>query len=289
MSTDSRGKSAFTLIEVLAAMAVLLILMMLLMRIFNESVDAFEKGHNVAMRNASARSALDLIAEDLEGLVVDSKAAMYKISDTVDINYDEIFFVTTTGDTSSDPRARRTYQLVHYYVSTNIPEGKSYRPFRLMRGIVDLNTAVSGGVDPLAEDKDWWDNINMDNDIVIENVVRFDVYVCTTNNVAISTGGDTYNMGGADSYDSTVNFVGSDPAANLPADTPPAYIDIYLQVATDDAMQQFDRTIRAHDQGFGGELRAKAYGVLYRNSNVLLTRITPIMGYAQQKHPLSRY
>jgi prepilin-type N-terminal cleavage/methylation domain-containing protein len=151
--TNKWKKAAFTLIEVLAAMSVLLLIMMGLMRIFPEASDAFEKGTETVNRNAAAQAALQIIKQDLEGLVADNRLGFFKIAGldsviaTTNRTYenDRIYFVTTNGD-QDDGRA---YQYVYYRSSptliTNI-----YGVFtncRLMRARMDFDKANN---DPMA-------------------------------------------------------------------------------------------------------------------------------------------
>ena len=77
---------AFTLIEVLAAMAVLLILMLALVRIFSEASAASQKANVTVHRNAAARVALAMIRDDLQGAIVDHKLAMYSQGNTLEMN-----------------------------------------------------------------------------------------------------------------------------------------------------------------------------------------------------------
>ena len=59
------GKSAFTLIEVLAAMAVLVILVLALTRMFVESASITKRGTTTLMRNSVNETAMDTILQKL--------------------------------------------------------------------------------------------------------------------------------------------------------------------------------------------------------------------------------
>ena len=64
------GPAAFTLIEVLAAMTVLVIILMLLGQVFSGSTLAWETGTRRMDQNIGARAVMDLIARDLSGAIV---------------------------------------------------------------------------------------------------------------------------------------------------------------------------------------------------------------------------
>ena len=130
-------KTGFTLIEVLASMAILLILMLALVRMFDEASGALKKGTTSVSRNAAARAAMEMITQDLEGAVIDRRFQFYKEAGTTDAGrfgsgFDEFYMVTLAGDPGTNGYS---YHVVRYYVSTvtNSEAGVKYRSFRLMK------------------------------------------------------------------------------------------------------------------------------------------------------------
>ncbi len=293
-------RRAFTLIEVLASMAILMLIMLALVRMFNEAGKAYSQGTISVNRASSARAAMDLITHDLEGMVVDRRLPMYKEADAADpdpgFGFDEIFFVTMQGDQDDG----RSYQAIHYYVGveTNVVEGVRYRYFRLMRGTANSDIIQRGiKVNLLQTPKpsfDWWSDLesptNRWTDVMIaNNVVRFDIYVHDESGHLIqSPGGWVGNRAYVDSSrpcNRSAEPSSSAPSA-YPTNIPPAYLDVYFQVASDDTMKRAGITLIQADVQSNPELRQTAHSLLYRESNVLITRIYPAMAAGQFAHPL---
>ena len=272
MRGASVSRSGFTLIEVLASMAVLVVLMLILLRIFNEASGVFMRGNNVVLRTSAARSALDMIRRDIEGAVIDSRLALFKEAGTYDANFDRICMVTMGGD----PNDGRAYQLVQYYV-TSI-SGLGYTNFSLIRASMDFDTALSKGVDPFDVSVDWWTHSignGYVSEVMLDNVVRFDLWACEVDGDNIDQGVSVAVFGGNAPYNSRLTNV------------PPAYIDVYLQVTSDATMKRAGMMLSRQGGGVEDELRRKGYSMLYQDSNVLMERIVPIMFNAERLHPLS--
>jgi prepilin-type N-terminal cleavage/methylation domain-containing protein len=264
-----RHTQGFTLIEVLSSMAVLAILMLALLKIFNEASDTVKRGNNTVLRNSSARAALDDIVRDIEGAVIDKRLACRMLANQVNVDFDELFLVTTSGD-QDDGRA---YQLVHYYVSTNTAKG--YTTYRLMKWQANFDIAENHGGDPLdLASKRWWNEPSRVSwcpfpIMIAENIVRLDFYVHDTsgNNIA----GDNA-AGQQPEYDSS-------GVGGHAADKPFGYIDVYLQVASEDVMKRASYLRQA-----GDTYRLKL--LLDQESNILIRRGIPITGYSEVFHPL---
>lgn len=278
---------AFTLIEVLASMAVLLVVMMALMRMFGDASMAYNKGTKTLSRNASVRAVLDMVGKDIEGMVVDNRHACFKQAGTTggmgfdDLGFDEIYFVTTAGDQNDG----RDYQLVHYYVEQKLANYglETGVIFRLMKATCKLSTAYDNNVDTMISIptndvantyKRWWwkKTPGLVSQLVAENIVRFDVYIQ-------SQDGDL--MGG-DLYDSTkpVDYAGG----SWLVDKPPAFIDFYVQVASDDAMQKAGLILKKSPAAT--DMRDLAYSELYRDSSMLFRRMVPGQSI-QREHPIA--
>ncbi|MBN1268713.1 MAG: type II secretion system protein [Kiritimatiellae bacterium] len=267
----ARRSKGFTLIEVLAAMAVLAIIVLAMMRVYGQASDAYRRANTTAMRNSAARAALEMVVRDLECLVIDQKIAYYKEANVYGENLDTVCFVSMYGDD-------RTYELVHYYPIVNTSKG--YTSYRLMRRSWKLSTFRKWGVDPFTKsDKEWWwymEDVKADKeDLVIENLVRFDVWVCAPDNKNLGDETDPFFVQGPgrNLYNSTRLVSG------WPCNTPPGYLDIYIQVASDDAMRRASMLFAAGASNQGQR-------VLYQDSNLLTARVVPIMGRAEWVYPI---
>ena len=177
------------------------------------------------------------------------------------------------------------YLQVQYYVTVAVMTNSSivYTNKVLMRSTRTMETARRKRVDVLKDKKQWWRQepeyapSSFYETPVIDNVIRFDVWVCHESGDNLTVKDDP----GWDFGDGKLRFDSSkDSMANLLlADQPPAYVDIYLQVTSDDAMKRGALAMAA------GQKDA-AFATFYRESNVLVTRIVPMMWAAERIHPL---
>ena len=276
-----KKETGFTLIEVLAAMAIFLILMIAIVRIFIEASGAAEKANTSAARNATSRVALEMIRDDLQGAIIDQKLALHKEADTTENNFDRICFITMRQDTQ-DTSATNDYVCleVQYAVNQVVVTNSSvvYTNWVLKRGTRSLETSIKLGTDPFSNTgKKWWKNqdpLSFDWTEIADNVIRFDIWVCSEAGENLTSGES--NFGGVSPFDSITGA----PGAGIQANTPPGYIDIYLQVTSDEAMKRGALAKAA------GQSDA-AYAIFYRDANVLVSRITPMMWAAERIHPLS--
>jgi prepilin-type N-terminal cleavage/methylation domain-containing protein len=138
-------RSGFTLIEILAAVAVLFVLVGIVGAIFTESDRAWNLGTGRAMNNNEGRAALNMIAHDLQYAVADDRLTFHMGPDR-DLaaakkpygytNLTEICFVSMEHD-SSGTDTPRTAREIHYYVreepNTKSTLGTSYTSYELVR------------------------------------------------------------------------------------------------------------------------------------------------------------
>lgn len=288
---SKKHKSAFTLIEVLASMAVLLLITLALSRLFAEASRAYTRAGTTVARAAAIRAAMDMMIADFEGMVVDQRLAMHKEANIVDQNYDVICFSTTSGVKDYENGNERAYTQVIYYVTNR--QDKGYSTFVLNRVSRSDGSSREAGIDSLGRQREWW---NFDKypyagidtigggylfERIVENVVRLDIWVCGPANQNLET--DAYGVWGqAEVFSSIYDYDG------LSSNVPPAYVDIYLQVASDDAMRKASSLFEGSRNVSGGEgdrLRAAAYAILYQDSTVYVHRMVPLGAMAERLHP----
>ena len=112
-------RSGFTLIEVLAAMAVLVVLILALTRMFVSSANITSRGLTAIARNSVGETAMDSILQDLDCMVVNERIACAKIANDVKYlpgdpegSFDTFYFIGTAGDQDDD----MPYEYFKYYV-----------------------------------------------------------------------------------------------------------------------------------------------------------------------------
>lgn len=267
-------------------MAVLVIVVMFLGRAFNDASAAFRRGATTVERNGGAQIALDRITTDFESLVISDHVACAVLRNTTDpspgFGFDEVWFVTLQSGLSD----KGAYEFARYYVQgrTNTFAGLQYITFRLVKDWWYYDTLRDHGVDPLtAGDREWWVKVKADaytglgwvsQDIILENIVRFDIW-------SVGLDGNPVNMdvpGFGPGFRSTID------AGNYGMGTYPIYLDFYIQATSDETMRQAGRIY--HLFGVGASQRNQARAQMIRDSNVLVTRVYPMMAPGQRDHPL---
>ncbi|MFH0952978.1 MAG: prepilin-type N-terminal cleavage/methylation domain-containing protein [Verrucomicrobiota bacterium] len=179
------GPAGFTLIEILSAMAVLLILVMLLGRLFSDASKAWLLGTRRAEQNIEARAILDFITRDVQQAVADDVLAFRLCSEDKEVFgtggqgwlNDAIWFVSLSNDPDSTttPRAARE---IRYYVS-DMTEIDGSTPllgrYRLMRGTRTGAVKCYGSYD-------FWTNTSWKSEVVAENLASFEVWCVGVSN-----------------------------------------------------------------------------------------------------------
>ena len=283
------GNRGFTLIEVLAAMAVLVVLILALTRMFVSAANITGRGMTTIARNSVGETAMDSILQDLDCMVVNERIACAKRADDVPYLasesqgvFDTFYFISTAGDQDDD----MPYEYFKYYVKpqtlTNAL-GAVYRRFDLMKSRVIMAvgaSAESGGTPFYAlrlKDKDWWDAFDeesLDEETLAENVVMFDIYCQRWDN------GRDFTTDGDDFY--------SSDTLGLTSNIPPVAVDVMLVLTSPEAAVEGGMLLAAGEKTRGLE-------VLNRDSSTLIGRATPMMGATQFRlqrrtdNPVSHY
>jgi prepilin-type N-terminal cleavage/methylation domain-containing protein len=275
----------FTLIEVLASMAVLVVLMLALTRMFVSSANITSRGLTTIARNSVGETAMDSILQDLDCMVVNERIACAKRAGKVlgggEEDFDTFYFIGTAGDQDDD----LPYEYFKYYVKPQTMTnalGAVYRRFDLMKARVIMAVgagAKSGGsfyaLRPA--DTEWWDLFDaetMDDEVVAENVVLFDIYCqrWDTGNDFVTDGNDFYSV---------------DVLAGM-SNIPPVAVDVMLVLTSPEAAVEGGMLIASGDTQGG-------WKVLHRDSSTLIGRAMPMMGPTQYRlqrrtyNPVSHY
>ena len=294
-ATPKSGRNAFTLIEVLAAMAVLVVLVLALTRMFVEATGITSRGTTMLMRNSTAETAMETLLQDAEGMVVNDRLACYVEADTADageygFGFDDVWFISTSGDQDDDI----PYEYFHYYVSTNVltnATGAAYMRFDLIkeRMIFAVGDSVVRPDRFYALDTNyakWWQFASKfpevpytvwDRQVLADNVVRFDVYCKGWNGK-----GWMAASGGLQVFDSTQGP--SIPGGAAFRNIPPAAFDIYLQVTSPEGMVEGGMALAALQAGalaLNDPAVIKAREMMIRESSSLFGRAVPITGAAR--------
>ena len=277
-------------------MAVLAIVVIFLGRIFREVSAAFSTALTTVERNSAVEVAMEQIVRDLEGMVIDSKVACRVVGNTTDtyhsstnkngLGFDEIWFVTSTSESGSDS----VYHFVRYHVQprilTNV--GYRYQTFFLWRDTWKVELLRDKKIDPFGTDRDWWNHVywprgptNMS--LLLQNVVRFDIYVMGTDGKPVYTGNSGSPSLDRPRFQSLPDTVTPD---NYTWYTYPVSFDIYLQATSGEVMRRAGRSLLLALERKDWDLDRKARSEMVRRSNVLVTRVRPLMARAQNLHPL---
>lgn len=279
--TGRRG--AFTLIEVLAAMAVLVILVLALTRMFMEATNITKRGSASLMRNSTAETAMETLLQDAEGMVVSDRLACYVKADRTDpqgFGFDDVWFISTSGDQDDD----LPYEYFHYFVATNVYTnalGAAYLRFDLMKermifAVGDNGDSYGANLSFYAlatNSAKWWQSASnfpgtvWDRQVLADNVVRFDIY-CTGWDGTGWMGG----FSGVHQFDSTMG-----PNNKAPTNVPPAAFDIYLQVSSPETAIEAGMALLSSDD----LTRTKGREMMVRESSSVFGRAVPLIGAAR--------
>lgn len=296
MSKGSRRPArGFTLIEILAAMAVLVVLVLALTRMFVEATGITNRGTTMLMRNSTIETAMETLLQDAEGMVVNDRLACYVKADTTDTDeygfgFDDVWFISTSGDQDDD----MPYEYFHFYVTNNVltnATGAAYMRFDLLKermifAVGDSQTRPDRFYAMDTNYTQWWQFASKfpeipwtvwDRQILADNVVRFDVY-CT----GWDGQGWMASSGGIHIFDSTAGP--SIPGGAALRNIPPAAFDIYLQVTSPEMMVEGGMALAALQAGslaLSDPAVIKAREMMIRESASLFGRAVPINGAAR--------
>ena len=280
----------FTLIEVLASMAVLVVLILALTRMFVEAANITKRGTTALARNSMGATAMESLLQDFEGMVVNERLACKFLGNSTDVGgfgFDEAWFVTTSGD-QDDARA---YQFVHYYVTNSEAVnslGAKYLRFQLIRQVGIFANADNNEVDIMEKGLEWWDEDNWpegkvqysDSNLLAENVVRFDFY-------CLGWDGKSW-MGDDGTGEETFSSIDGPSVDPSQTNLPPAAMDVYRQLTSPEVAAESGMALVA-GAGVPAAVQIKAREMMFRESASLFGRASPIAGGGQRLHPTQHY
>ena len=272
-----RAAEGFTLIEILAAMAVLVILVLALTRMFVQAADITKKGTTALMRNSTGETAMETLLADAEGMMVNDRLACLVKADATDpspgFGFDDVWFISTAGDQDDD----LPYEYFHYFVTNGIAKsstGASYKRFSLVKDRMIFAVADQYGLYALdPADTKWWLKASAfgniwDRQVLADNVVRFDIYC-----LGWDGRGWMSQNGSQTVFDSTKgpSFTGGEQYKNVP----PAAFDIYLQLTSPEVAMEGGMAL------LDPSMEQKGREMMIRESSSLFGRVTPITGPAR--------
>ena len=295
-------RRAFTLIEVLASMAVLMILTLALTRMFISASDITSRGMTSIARNSVGETAMESILQDLDCMVVNERVACCKIADTVEGRFDTIYFIGTYGDNDDD----MPYEYFNYFVSTNIVTnalGAVYKRFDLVKSRVVMAVGAKNQFYALLpDDKEWWNLFDkelslseQDHEVLAENVVGFEVYCqdWSTGEDLNSPGTIKWNGGNRTFFSSakSMSIKDKDGHSIVVSNLPPVAFDVKLKITSPEAATEGGMLLAAG----GSDNEQRGWELLNREASTLFGRAMPMMGASQFRiqrrsyNPVSHY
>lgn len=295
----SRG---FTLIEVLASMAVLMILTLALTRMFLSASDITARGMTSIARNSVGETAMDSILQDLDCMIVNERIACCKIADTVEDRFDTIYFMGTNGDNDDD----MPYEYFNYFVKPAVVTnslGAVYKRFDLVKSRVIMAVGASRKFYALLEDdKEWWNLFDeklslseQDHEVLAENVVGFEVYCQDWDSGEdLNSPGTIHWNGKSRTYFSSAKpmKIRDKTGKNITvSNLPPVAFDVKLKITSPEAAEEGGMLLAAG----GSDNERRGWELLNREASTLFGRAMPMMGASQFRlqrrsyNPVSHY
>ena len=259
-------KGGFSLLELLCAMAILMVIVLMISTIFAESDKTWTLGTNRADNNATGRAAVNMMANDLQYAVADNVLGFKMQPDrnvlqSFGFTNSEICFVSLQNDsnTNAKPNTRTALEMAYYVeaVTDAAPYGVRYE---LKRAYWDSALVVDTPPTTRAQHcygtNTWFDNtkggagrpsatLGAKVGVLAQNV----------------TGLGFYCPDGTSAYDSTVsNSVSS-------YNRLPQFMDIWLEILNDRPAAQVGQLSP------GGVPSARALDILQRNTRRYTARV----------------
>jgi len=248
-------RAGFSLIEILAAMAILMMIVVIMGIIFRDTNRSWALGTSRVLNTTTGRAAIDMIAQDLQYAVADDLLTFYAGPERQEgsitapfggskAKFHEISFVSLQNNLKRDSSGNplRTAFEVSYFVKADPANPNRYQ----LRRTVAKGSIASNPDAHCYKDPDWYDTrlSGFSAPALADNVACLQFHCVSTN-----SGGQTQTF---TEYDST-----RPPHANLL----PQYVDIYLEILDDRAAKQLADMARMQARGInpqpqGGSMEA---------------------------------
>lgn len=221
-----RDTSGFSLLEVLVSMAVMVVIIVMVANMYRNASDAWELGVQRAEMNTSARAAMELISRELScamaGAMPDSIGGAAVIKEFTLVGGKLLSFTVMSTYTNKLTGVRFNFNNNEYIIKAD-RYTDSFKPYQ------------SG-----------WAGIDLPGDLLITNVWRFEVSVCSNES-------DMVNGAVGHAYDSSAN-------SNLL----PACVDVTIEMLSERDMARALSFLPASDE---------QRGFVMTNSRVYTTRV----------------
>lgn len=153
MTRRCPGFNAFTLVELLVAMAVGTLLLVVTISVIGQSSQVTRQTTSGLLATAAAASAVDLIATDLESLANSSPGTILEMVPLTSITsfgeYGEVFFIAIPGSDNSAEADRGQVRAIAYRILDQDPirDGGANPTPGLYRTVIDVNRSFNDFMD----------------------------------------------------------------------------------------------------------------------------------------------
>ncbi|MGD9873069.1 MAG: PilW family protein [Kiritimatiellia bacterium] len=273
--TRRTNKAAFTLVELLVAMAILAVIILMMAQIFTESTRAFDMGIALADQNLKGRMILDFMAREISQAVVDGTIAFALDSEDVELygpaveDADRLHFVTLSESTEGSTFYRQAREVVYFVDEMKDKNNEPTGRYQLRRKTRTDSISCYEKPSP----HKWWEGFSdFEGKTLAENIAGFQVWCYA--------GPDTEAMY---DFDSTklVNVMekGTSTKVGETINELPMWIEISLMMFDED-----DAEMAANMYDFGKSDEAVRNFAL-KNARRYVTRINLVNrnGYAADK------
>ena len=227
MMHKTKNRAAFTLIELLAAMAVLSIMMLMFANIFSSSGKAWTSGTRRTEQNMNGRAVLEYMGKEIGQAIINTNGIAFQVEyDTAQaVSYrsylyynSALHFVSTRGcDSAGVDEAR----IVQYYVRQDTTQASDgFKAWRLMRAQCTDHTFISS-LYKQATTPSWFTTISGSgwaSDVLVDNISQFYVAVGTNGTANPIQSFKSYNFSPRTQYhlpnyvDIMIGFLSEDDA-----------------------------------------------------------------------------
>lgn len=166
-SLRAAGRSGFTVIELLAAMTILIFIVMMMTRLFTAATSAWTLGTKNITTSTEGRAVMDFMVNELTQAVADERLTFKLFSQSkfgeraYNADSDELFFGANVQ--SGNPANRRNIDQFAYFIAPMLDENENvmpnrYRLVRTRRTASMYSTQVNRD-NSIYKRKDWWETM----------------------------------------------------------------------------------------------------------------------------------